>query len=232
MRDAKYWVRRQSAPILDAGWGHDKLWEWRMVERLRLGYPAPQTHSLYETPPSNDGVFADGGWEWTEEHSKNAIRTNAVWLNDTAIARRKAERELKAQQEAEWRERNAKIEAAEAEKRERDRQIRARERAEKEAERARELAAWRARLAELERRDAERIAEWEQMEAARNATARSEAESQKMRERVAILTNQWQCLACKALATIRVEGDGYRTTCPGCGKTAWGSHQTLVGMRR
>jgi hypothetical protein len=231
-----YRLRPHRAPILDAGWGHDNLWEWRVVERIRQGYPAPQAHALYETS-ANGGWPAgadDSGWEYAEEHSKNAIRTNAVYLNDTAIARRKAERQRAALEEAEWAERNAKIEAAEAEKRERDRQIRARERAEKEAERAQTLAAWRQRLAEQERRDAEQIAEWERMQAERAAETKEhgEAWAQKMRERDSILANTWQCSICKALANIMVEGDGYRITCPGCGKTAWGSHQTLLGMRR
>ena len=102
-------------------WGHDRTWEREVVERIRRGGEAPRA-----VPPDSDPAvyyeavsFNADGWEFAEEHSKGAIRTHAVYLNDEAIAARQKKR---AEQRAAFKEllaqekikREAAIEAAKA----------------------------------------------------------------------------------------------------------------------
>lgn len=85
------------------GWyNHDREWEIDLVQRLRRGgtveaYSLGQLVSGYSPPVA----WSDGGWEAAEEHAKHAIRSGAVYLNDEAIAARKAERDYRKKEMAE-----------------------------------------------------------------------------------------------------------------------------------
>ena len=41
---------------------------------------------------------------------------------------------------------------------------------------------------------------------------------------------QMVCTECNGASWIKRDGEGYRITCIGCGKTAWGSHASLLGV--
>ena len=80
--------------MISGPWGHDRTWERSVVEQIKRGGAAPQMVDSGPTPYWEPmGAYADG-WEHAEARSKNAIRTNAVYLNDEAIAARALQRKL------------------------------------------------------------------------------------------------------------------------------------------
>jgi hypothetical protein len=122
---------------------------------------------------------ASGGWETAEKHSRNANRTNAIFLNDEAIASRKPLRDIQkkayekmiAENKAAW--------EAGAAQREKDRLAAEAARAE-ERRVAAEWEAHRQRLAaERLRKMREQDAEWHAAEAAAKAQREAIAEAQR-----------------------------------------------------
>ena len=182
-------------------WGHDRAWESEVVRRIREGGPAPCALSPYDATPSmyweNSGLYG-GGWQHAEELSKNAIRNNSVFLNDEAIAQRKVFREGVRAAQAEAK--------ARAEKAEADR--RANRAAQDEARRA-----WEQQRIEYERRAREQRELWE-----------ADDHAQQVKR---IMASKWVCVACSAPSSLAVEDNGYRLACSACGKTAFGSHESL-----
>ena len=169
------------------------------------------------------GVNA-AGWEYAEAHAYNAIRTNAVYLNDEAIAARKLQRKLLREGVrealAEAKERQKKIEsdrlAEAAARREAQRTWDAKQE-ERNRKAREEREAWQA---EIDRRHAEHKAEQDR---------RYEADKAR-HEQECILGSKWTCTECNGVSWIKRDGDGYRITCIGCGKSAWGSHGSLWGV--
>lgn len=215
-------------------WGHDRTWEREVVERIRRGGEAPRA-----VPPDSDPSiyyeavsFNADGWEFAEEHSKGAIRTHAVYLNDEAIAARQKKR---AEQRAAFREllakekaaREAAIEAAKA-KREAIEAAKAERRRKAEEEQAKWAAAreaewklWTDGRAERIRFAAESMRQWEASASIR----------QRLAQERSILASKWLCTECNGPSTIKLESDGYRLTCSKCGKSAWGSHESIMKVR-
>jgi hypothetical protein len=85
--------------------GHDREWEYDVVERLKRGEAAPHSISLSDFI-SDDYGTCEGGWETTEKRAKDADRSKSVFLNDEAIAQRLSERELKKKMYEELQEEN------------------------------------------------------------------------------------------------------------------------------
>jgi hypothetical protein len=97
----QYMFMPQPCSLLDRGWdAYDRVWERQVIERLRHGQAAPKSLSVHEAIPSYH-AFTAIGWEMAEEVSKNANRTNAVYLSDEAIAARQPIRELRKKAYAE-----------------------------------------------------------------------------------------------------------------------------------
>jgi rubrerythrin len=209
-------------------WGHDRTWERSVVERIRRGGAAPQMADTGPTPYWDPvGVYA-GGWEHAEAHSKDAIRTNAVYLNDEAIAARKLQRKLLREG----------LREALAEAKERQKKIEADRLAEAAARReAKRL--WDAQLAERIRKEREERDAWFEEEHRRRDEQRAkwlEGENRRYEENKAryeserILGSKWICTVCNGVSWIKRDGEGYRITCIGCGKSAWGAHASLWGV--
>ena len=169
-----------------------------------------------------------GGWEYAETHAKDAIRTNAVYLNDAAIAARALQRKLLREGI-----REALAEAKErAKKAEADRLIEAAAR--REVQRA-----WDAKQAERNRKEREEREAW-QAETDRRyleyKTRHKEEEDRRYEENKLryeserILGSKWVCTECGGVSWIKRDEGGYRITCIGCGKTAWGSHASLLAV--
>jgi rubrerythrin len=158
------------------------------------------------------GVSASG-WEYAEAHARDAIRTNAVYLSDEAIAARALQRKLLREgireALAEAKERAKKVEAAK----------RAKEAAQREARRE-----WNARYEERARKEREQQSAWEE------ETTRRRIEDKARSERNRILGSKWVCTVCNGASLIKQDGVGYRITCTNCTKTAWGSHASLLGV--
>jgi hypothetical protein len=225
--------------LLDLDWdGLDRQWEHDIVERLGREEAAPRGVSVYDLVQSMPGG-AGGGWEGAEEHSKDANRIGAAFLNDEAIAARLPARKLQKEAYAEL---QAKLEL---EKPQREAE-KARREAE-EVERRKADVEWRRRLEERVREQAERKTEWERIEKELAEERRAEAEvkqsedwqrlgtwivTEKQRiEADRIFSNRWQCQRCRGLK-IKVEArEGrYFLECKGCGVKASGDHKTLVKM--
>jgi hypothetical protein len=210
--------------MISGPWGHDRAWERSVVERIKRGDPAPSmvdTGSPAYLEPV--GSYADG-WEHAEARSKDAIRTNAVYLNDEAIAARALQRKLLREG---IREALAEA-AARAKKLEADKK--------REAEAKREARrAWEAKLEERVRKAREEQEAWfEEDKRRRNEYAAKWKEEENRRqaryETERILGSKWTCTVCGGVSWIKRDGDGYRITCIGCGKSAFGSHASLWGI--
>lgn len=149
------------------GWNHDREWEIDLVERLRRGGTL-EALSLGQLVSGWSTPAYDGGWESAEEHSKHAIRTGAVYLNDEAIAARKAQREYQRKE-------MAKAIAANKEKREREEARRRKERIEADrveaieaVERAKAREIYEQTVIARKRLREEQDAEWRRAEAERH----------------------------------------------------------------
>ena len=209
-------------------WGHDRTWERSVVEQIKRGGLAPQMADTGPTPYWEPIGVNAGGWEYAEAHAHNAIRTNAVYLSDEAIAARALQRKLLREgireALAEAKERQKKIEAdrlAEAAaRREIQRQWDA-QRAERERKKREEQDAW---FEEDKRRRNEQHAKWKEEE------NRRYEENKARYERDRILGSKWVCTECNGVSWIKQDGDGYRITCIGCGKSAFGLHKSLWGV--
>jgi hypothetical protein len=215
--------------MISGPWGHDRTWERSVVERIRRGGAAPRMvdsgPSTYWEPVS---AYADG-WEFAEARSRDAIRTSAVYLNDEAIAARALQRKLlregirEALAEAEAR--RKKIEA--------DRKAEAAARSEIQRQ-------WEAQRAERERKAREQEEAWQKEADRRIAEYKASREKQQAEDRERnrsryeierILGSKWICTVCGGGASwIKRDGEGYRITCTQCGKSAWGSHESLWGV--
>ena len=214
--------------MISGPWGHDRTWERSVVERIKRGGPAPQmvdTGSPAYLEPV--GSYADG-WEHAEARSKDAIRTNAVYLNDEAIAARALQRKLLREG----------IREALAEAKERAKKYKADKQAEAEAKRQARRA-WEAKLEERLRKEREERDAWFEEDKRRRNEQRAkwlEGENRRHEENKAryeserILGSKWVCTICNGASWIKRDGDGYRITCIGCGKSAWGSHASLWGV--
>jgi rubrerythrin len=209
-------------------WGHDRIWERSVVERIRRGGAAPQMADT-GSPVHWDPVGVNAaGWEYAEAHAYNAIRTNAVYLSDEAIAARKLQRKLLREGVrealAEARERQKKIEAdrlAEAAARREAKRLWDAQREERERKAREQEVAW---FEEEKRRRNENAAKWKAEE------NRRYEENQSRYEQESILGSKWTCTVCGGVSWIKRDGDGYRITCIGCGKSAWGSHASLLAV--
>jgi rubrerythrin len=210
--------------MISGPWGHDRIWERSVVEQIRRGGAAPQMADTGPTPYLEPvGSYADG-WEHAEARSKDAIRTNAVYLNDEAIAARALQRKLLREG----------LREALAEAKARQKKITADRLAEAAAKReAKRL--WDAQIAERVRKAREEQEAW-QIEADRRYAEysaeqrRLRAETQSRYEQERILGSKWTCTVCGGVSWIKRDGEGYRITCIGCGKSAWGSHASLWGV--
>jgi transcription elongation factor Elf1 len=80
-----------------------------------------------------------------------------------------------------------------------------------------EQEAW---FEEDKRRRNEYAAKWKEEENRRQARYETER----------ILGSKWTCTVCGGVSWIKRDGDGYRITCIGCGKSAFGSHASLWGI--
>jgi hypothetical protein len=210
--------------MISGPWGHDRTWERSVVERIKRGGPAPQmvdTESPAYLHPV--GAYADG-WEHAEARSKDAIRTNAAYLSDEAIAARKLQRKLLREG----------IREALAEAKERAKKLKADMQAEAEAKRQARRA-WEAKLEERVRKAREEQEAWfEEDKRRRNEYAAKWKEEENRRqaryETERILGSKWSCMECNGVSWIKRDGEGYRITCIGCGKSAFGSHASLWGI--
>jgi rubrerythrin len=200
--------------MISSPWGHDRTWERSVVEQIKQGGAAPQ---MAETGPTTyyepAAAGYASGWEFAEAHARDAIRTNAVYLNDEAIAKRALQRKLLREglreALAEAKERQKKIEA--------DRLIEA-------AARREVKRAWDAKLEERLRKEREERDAWFEEEKRRREENKARYEQER------ILGSKWICTECNGASWIKRDGEGYRITCIGCGKTAWGSHASLLGV--
>ena len=208
--------------------GHDRTWERSVVEQIKRGGPAPQMADTGSTPYWDPVGINAGGWEYAEARSKDAIRTNAVYLNDEAIAARALQRKLLREG----------LREALAEAAERAKKVEADKKAEAEAKREAQRL-WDAKQAERIRKEREQRDAWfEEDKRRRNEAAakwkaeenRRYEENKARYERDRILGSKWVCTECNGVSWIKLDGDGYRITCIGCGKSAWGSHASLLGV--
>ena len=209
-------------------WGHDRTWERSVVEQIKRGGAAPQMADTGPTPYWEPVSINASGWEYAEAHAHNAIRTNAVYLNDEAIAARALQRKLLRE--------GIREALAEA-------KVRAKKAAEdKKAEDAAKLEvrrAWEAQQEERRRKEREQQDAWFEEEKRRRNEAAAKWKAEENRryeenkaryERDRILGSKWVCTECNGVSWIKLDGDGYRITCIGCGKSAWGSHASLLGV--
>jgi rubrerythrin len=210
--------------MISSPWGHDRTWERSVIEQIRRGGAAPRM--VDSGPPAYlhpVGAYADG-WEFAEAHSKDAIRTNAAYLSDEAIAARALQRKLLREG----------IREALAEAKERAKKLKADMQAEAEAKRQARRA-WEAKLEERVRKAREEQEAWfEEDKRRRNEYAAKWKEEENRRqaryETERILGSKWTCTVCGGVSWIKRDGDGYRITCIGCGKSAFGSHASLWGI--
>ncbi len=208
--------------MISGPWGHDRPWERSVVEQIKRGGAAPRMVDS-GSPTYWEPAYVDG-WEHAEAHSKDAIRTNAVYLNDQAIAARAQQRKLLREG----------IREALAEAKERRKKVAADRLAEAAARREAQRA-WDAKLEERNRKAREAREDW-QAEADRRYVEylaeqrRLRAETQSRYEQERILGSKWTCIVCNGASGIKRDGDGYRITCTQCGKSAWGSHASLWGV--
>lgn len=188
--------------MISSPWGHDRTWERSVVERIRAGGPAPAVASVYDVPQaylSTDGIYAEG-WEHAEEYAKDAIRTGAAYLNDEAIAARALQRKLF---------------------REGVREAQAKAKARKDKENASRR--------EKRRAEDEERREWLKRSEKRDKRIQKERDDwNHQAEERRILASKWICTICKGKSVIERKNDGYQITCMSCGKTAWGSHESLM----
>ena len=194
-------------------WGHDRTWERSVVEQIKRGGAAPQMADTGPTPYWEPIGVNAGGWEYAEAHAHNAIRTNAAYLSDEAIAARALQRKLLREG----------IREALAEAKERQKKIEAERLAEAAAKREAQRA-WDAQRAERDRKWREQQSAWEE------ETTRRRLEDKARYERDRILGSKWVCTECNGVSWIKQDGDGYRITCIGCGKSAFGLHKSLWGV--
>jgi hypothetical protein len=214
--------------MISGPWGHDRTWERSVVEQIKRGGAAPQMADTGPTPYWEPvGSYADG-WEHAEARSKDAIRTNAVYLNDEAIAARALQRKLLREG----------IREALAEAKERAKKVEADKRAEAAA-RAEAQRLWNAKQAERIRKEREERDAWFVEEHRRRDEQRAKwlegenrryEENKSRYEQERILGSKWVCTICNGASWIKRDGEGYRITCIQCGKTAWGSHAALYGV--
>jgi hypothetical protein len=198
------------APMLDPDWD-DRGWELDLAERLQRG-GALHSLAVNDLIRSHRPGRAAEGWEAAEEHSKDAIRSGSVFLNDEAIARRLPERERRkkayAEEMARWEENrvwqaewdDAEWRRADAEREERQRGVV-------------EIV-----LEQLREKDQ---AHYDKLQA--DAKRRLE-------ERATILSKQWQCKKCLSIAEISLHLGQYQLICRACRDRALGDHATLVRM--
>jgi hypothetical protein len=206
--------------MISSPYGHDWTWERELIDRIRRDGVIPEVVSLVDLIPSDYKYVNATTWEAAEEHSKDAIRTNAAYLDDASIARRRAERELRqqnwAESRAEWRAYEAGLRPKPSTTPDIDpaeiaaRKNRAALKKLVEEERA-------ARDAELRAAAAERVALWEK-------------ENKRRGEESRVLASKWICTVCNGKSMIEKRNDGYQLTCLNCGKQAWGSHGALMGV--
>lgn len=200
----------QPCSVLDRGWDrYDWHYEREVVERLRRGEAAPQSGKLTDLHDRNPNYGEPaGGWKQAEEFARNANRTNAVFLNDEAIALRLPDRERR---EAAHREYLAEVavrmeaqrQRLEEEARERERLIK--EEVRREKQRAKERAS--------------RDAEWRAWR----------AEAAPRTERQQILETRWQC-GCGMITHIAYDSakELFIIWCPRCDKTLYKEQQKLA----
>jgi hypothetical protein len=199
-------------PLLDRFWGRDRVWERGVIDAIRRGQAAPRASSISAlvSGPYEPNGGGGGGWELAEEHSKGAIRTGAVFLNDEAIA---ARAELRKQQ-------RAALAEAEAENRARVK-ARKQDEANRAAEREEQQRIYHERMAEYARRRAAQDGEWAK---AQNAAHERAVQVQ------AILRHRWLCADCGAPSAIWPDRGGFSLGCPICGSRAWGTHEEALAI--
>lgn len=184
-------------------WGHDRVWERNVVERIRRDGAAPEVYPLYEGAISHETGERGG-------ITTGVIFYDQVEAKERVLKNREFRDSLRAAQEA-AKVRNAK----EAEERKaRQAEYRAR-RAEAHARRAAEHA-------KLEQAIQERREEWLRRRPIETAE-RIEHAAQEQR----IMASKWVCTVCGGKSFIERKNPGYQITCMSCEKSAWGSHQSL-----
>ena len=184
-------------------WGHDYAWERAVVRKIRDGGAAPEVYALYEGAVSH------------ETGERAGLATGYVYYDqaeaeERALKNKQFRESLRAAQEA------AKLRNAEeaAERKARAAEQRAK-RAEAEAKRKAEHAKW---MEEDRRRRNEYALRQPIVDAEKLEYANQEKR---------ILLSRWLCTVCGGKSLITRKNPGYQITCFACGKSAWGSHQSL-----
>lgn len=205
----RHWAR--PLPVIDRDWDtRDRLYERRMVERLRQGRGL-HTLSVQELVGC-EGSETHGGWEIAETKAKDANRNGSLFLNDYAISRRLPDRELKKAAFAEAMELNRVLWEKESARR------KEKEAAEAEAKRAAHEKAAKY-YAERRRREAE----WLEAQEEDKGLLQRQAE-----ERMDIMSRPWLCLRCQQPATIAfTRSNTYILTCEPCRIESRNDHATM-----
>lgn len=157
---------------------YDFEYERNVIANIRRGKAAPRSVYLNELITDNYPVNNSLGWELAVQHCKNAIRTNAVFMNDENIAKKsittKALKEAHTEKIEEdrkrWEEQRPIREAEKAAKEARQ--------AEMDAERKRTYEEYKQKMAEYKEFERKRAEEWE--EAARHAEAARQEQARRM----------------------------------------------------
>lgn len=228
----QYKFRPQPVSLLDRGWvNRDKEWELGLVARLKRGGTVECSSLVDSIRPNYQSVHI-GSWEAAEEHAKNAIRTNAAFLNDEAIAHRDRSRKgrvaaylkMRAEEKARW----------ERERPEREARRAAQERRETELQTERKQAEeeYYAAIAERQRKQAEQEAAWRaegkrRLEEAAE-THRLLATPERQREIRLVMSKQWGCFKCGTQCQLRPYNLQFAMTCNTCRTTAVYEHEDLL----
>ena len=191
-------------------WGHDRIWEREVVDRIRRGGAAPESYPLYEGAISQEtgeriGLTTGVVYYDVREAEDRTLKDKE--FRDSLRAAQKAAKALAAKEAAERKARAEERRAAQTE--------RAKQYAKQQTERARQREQWAKETEE---------------QLARYARNRSRAEAERrdyVNQENRILLSRWLCTVCGGKSVIERKDPGYQLTCLDCGKTAWGSHQSL-----
>ncbi len=187
-------------------WGHDYAWERALVRKIRDGGAAPEVYALYEGAVSHETSERAG-------LSTGIVYYDSQEAEERALKNRNFRESLREAQET-ARVRNAEQAA--------ERKARAAEQRDKRAEAKAKRAAEHARWDEEDRRRRE--------EYARNRPIMDAERIEYANQENRILLSRWLCTVCGGQSIIERKNPGYQITCLNCGKSAWGSHQSLWGV--
>ena len=174
-----------------------------MSARFRDGGAAPEVYALYEGAISHEtgerAGLATGYVYFDQAEAEERVHKNREFRESL----RAAQEEAKVRNAREAEERKARAKEA---------RIR---REEAQAKHAAEHAKW----AEEDRRRRE--------EYARNRPNQIAERIEYSNQEHRILLSRWLCTICGGKSKIERKNPGYQITCFSCGKSAWGSHQSL-----